>query len=210
MKIRTRPRIVIIDDNIKGADDEPLVAELQDEYGEENISIFQRPKDGLNYLEDNLSNRMIVLLDIMFGHNKPEGFKVFESISQKTSLVCFILMTGNIESVDRNDLVNLVNRHAWYFIQRDESSEKILSIIKDAERYISTRVDGALEEWILKHSPDDRDKPYLRLRNGQKYSLNNILDEIRRGTEFGQEMTYSILNLAIDLLARDKAQLNNA
>ena len=207
MIIKTKPQIVIIDDDIT-SDNYPLVDMLGIEYGEENIHIFETPNEGIKFIEDNISKRIIVLLDIMFG-DKPIGFNVFNKITEKSSLVCFIVMTGNTESIDRKDLINLINGHAWYFIQRDKPYEKIIEVIQKAEYHLVSRVDGALEEWILRHRTFKREEPFLKLSNGTTLSLNNILDEIRKGTPFGDEMQKNILSVAISQLQKDGEKLNH-
>lgn len=210
MILKTKPNIVIIDDDIPSVNyNYPLVDVLKIEYGEQNIHIFQETKQGIEFIEENLSKKIIVLLDIMFG-GKPAGLDVFDAIVKKSSLVCFILMTGSKERIDSDKYVKLINGHAWYFVQRDWPSKEIMQIVKKAEYHLATRVDGALEEWILRHSPDDQNRPYLKTTDGQTHTLLSILKEIRTGSdsEFGQEMVAGILNLTIDLLARNKEQLN--
>jgi hypothetical protein len=171
MIIKTKPQIVIIDDDIT-SDNYPLVDILGIEYGEENIHIFETPNEGIKFIEDNLSKRIIVLLDIMFG-GKPLGFDVFNRITEKSSLVCFIVITGNMERIDRKDLIKLVNGHAWYFIQRDKNYGDIMAVIQKAEYHLVSRVDGALEEWILRHNTFKREEPYLKLADGTTRSLND-------------------------------------
>lgn len=207
MILKTKPYIVIVDDDIDH--NYPLVDILKIEYGEENVHLFQDTKQGIDFIEENLSKKIIVLLDIMFG-GKPAGLDVFDAIIKKSSLVCFILMTGSMERIDRDKYVQLINGHAWYFVRRDWPSTEIKKVIKKAEYHLATRVDGALEEWILRHSPEDQNKPYLKTSNGETHTLLSILKEIRAGSnsEFGQEMVAGILNLTIDLLARNKEQLN--
>jgi hypothetical protein len=204
MIIKTKPQIVIIDDDIT-SDNYPLVDILGIEYGEENIHIFETPNEGIKYIEDNLSKRIIVILDIMFG-GKPMGFDVFNRITEKSSLVCFIVITGNMERIDRKDLIKLVNGHAWYFIQRDKNYAEIMAVIQKAEYHLVSRVDGALEEWILRHNTFKREEPYLKLADGTTRSLNDILGEIRKGTVFGEEIQKNILNIAISKLQKDGEQ----
>lgn len=210
MKLRSKTQIAIIDDDIPvDGSGYPLVDVIKLEYGEENVHIFQDTDEGANYIEQNLEKKIIVLLDIMFG-GKPAGFEVFDTIVKKSSLVCFILMTGSLERIERSKLVDLINGHAWYFVKRDRPAKEIMNVINKADYYLATRVDGALEEWILRHSQDDLDKPYLKTSDGKVYKLIDILYAIREGHDntFGQEMVSGILNLTIDLLARNKEQLN--
>jgi hypothetical protein len=207
MIINTKPQIVIIDDDIT-ADNYPLVDILSIEYGEENIHIFETTKAGIKFIEDNLSKKMIVLLDIMFG-GKPMGFDVFDKITtDKSSLVCFIVMSGNMERIDRSDLIKLINGHAWYFIKRDKSYQEITEAIRKADLYLASRIDGALEEWISQLDETEKNKPILATRQGQEWSLNDILREIRLQTEEGIRIEKNIITLILDLITRGKRSLN--
>lgn len=207
MSINNKPQIVIIDDLIT-RNNYPLVDILCIEYGEKNVHIFATPKDGIEYIEGNLSQKMIVLLDIMFD-GKPRGFEIFDEITSKSSLVCFIVMTGNPEKITFSQYSDLINGHAWYIIQKDRPAKEIMTMIKNAANHLLNRIDGALEEWIVNNSPDDLAKPYLKTRGGKSYSLLDILNEIRQDTPFGRDMVSGLLNLTIDLLARNKEQLND-
>ncbi len=206
MPTSAKPYIVLIDDDI--TEDQPLIGYLHRAYGASNVFLFQEPNDGILFIEANLAKRIIVLLDIMFD-NKPQGFDVFNRILNKSTLVCFIVMTGSIEAVPRQQLQNLINGHAWYLVQRDKSAKEILSLIKEAENHLMMRVDGALEEWILRHSQDEQQKPFIKTRGGNSYSLADILHSIRTGENqaIGQQVAADILTLAVDLLARDRSRI---
>lgn len=201
-----KPYIVIIDDDITL--DQPLIGFLSHVYGAENVHLFQKSNEGVAFIEANLSKKIIVLLDIMF-NGKELGFDVFNEISKKSALVCFIVMTGNIEQVSREGLKSLVNGHAWYIVQRDKPAKEILKLIKDAEDHIKLRVDGALEEWILRHNSDEQKRPFFKSRGGNSYSLEDLLRSLRTGENdgIGQQVATDILTLAVDLLFRDKTNI---
>lgn len=203
---KKRPYIVIIDDDVNKS--HALIEFLEDQYSKSNVFLYTNPAEGVDFIEKNLDHKIIVLLDIMF-NDKPVGFDVFNEISQQSSLICFIIMSGNLEQAPKEQLQNLINGHAWYIIQRDRTAKEILSIIKKAESHMMMRVDGALEEWILRHSTEDQELPYIKTRSGKSYSLKDILHSLRtnEGDEIGQNMASDILMLAIDLLARDKSHI---
>ena len=207
MSTSAKPYIVLIDDDI--TEDKPLIGHLHQAYGPSNVFLFQEPNEGIAFIEANLAKRIIVLLDIMFD-DKPQGFEVFNQIMEKSTLVCFIIMTGsNLESIPREQLKNLINGHAWYFIQRDKSAKTILAQINRAEHHLMMRVDGALEQWILRHSPDEQQEPFIKTRGGNSYSLADILHSIRTGENeaIGQKLAAQILTVAVDLLARDRSRI---
>lgn len=185
-----------------------MIGYLHRAYGADNVFLFQAPADGIKFVEANLAKRIIVLLDIMFD-NKPQGFDVFNQIVSRSTLVCFIVMTGSIEAATKQQLKSLVNGHAWYIIQRDKTAKEILALIKEAESHLMMRVDGALEEWILRHGPDEQQTPFIKTRGGKSYSLADILHSIRTGENqaIGQQMAADILTMAVDLLANDKSRI---
>ena len=196
-----KTKIIIIDDAII-PEDEAYVFKLGQIYGEENIHIFSNPTEGSQFIKENITKKMIVLLDIMFG-KKPLGLDIFKEITDETALVCFIVMTGNIEKLDKKQWLNLVNAHAWYILDRVATTEEILHVIKTANNAISARIDGALEEWILRHERFKREKAYIKHADGKEYSLNDVLSEIRKDTDFGRKMTTNIISTAISMLQND-------
>ena len=205
MNSKIKPQIIIIDDEMPS--DYRLLKKIREKYGEENVHLLVTPKEGITYIEANLSKKMIVLLDIMFnGH--PLGFEVFEEITKQSSLVSFIIMTGNPEKISHKEYRQLINNHAWYFTQRDDSAKEIMDVIEKAEQHILSRVDGALEEWIIAHNFFTREQPYLRFADGSTMSLNDVLKEIRLQTKFGLEMQQNILDLAINRLHKETQKLS--
>lgn len=201
-----RPLIIVIDDDF--TKDQPLYGFLETAYPSENIHLFQNSGDGVKFIEQNLSKKIIVLLDIMF-NGQEAGVDVFNEISKKSALVCFIVMTGNIEQISRAGLTNLINGHAWYIIQRDKPAREILAIIKDAENHINLRVDGALEEWVFRHTAEEQSRPFLKTRDGKSYSLLDILQSLRTSDndEIGQKIAGDIMALAVDLLLNDRTKI---
>ncbi|WP_375416770.1 hypothetical protein [uncultured Hymenobacter sp.] len=203
-----KPYIVIIDDDVhKG--DYPLIDFLEGAYGEERVKVFEEPSEGIEFIKSHLAERIIVLLDIMFD-GKAVGFGVFEQITEESVLVCVIVMTGSLEYTERTDLKKLINGHAWYLVTRDEPAKEILKVVKKAEDHLSMRVDGALEEWILRQKPEDLQKQFIKTRGGKSYTLLDILRAIRTGDDpIGQEMVNDTLSLAITMLVEDESRIGD-
>ena len=63
-----------------------------------------------------------------------------------------------------------------------------------------------LEEWIQMQKAQG-DIPYLLTIGGRDYTLNELLNEIRLNTEFGQKFVKDLNMLTIDLLLRRKEKL---
>ncbi len=200
-------RIVIIDDNLR--DNDPLVVALEEEYGQTNVKIIRNPTEGVDFVMENLSSKIVVLLDMDLGEKERRGDAVFMEIREKTTLVTVIIMSAKLPSLSNEALRGFINNHAFSTINSNDSVKVNLPIIKNAVNQLNLRVDCALEEWILRNTPDDREKPFLTLRTGEKYSLNQVLAEIRKGneSELGMFFQESILNMAVELLARQKESL---
>lgn len=202
-------QIVVIHDDI-GIDD-PIIVELSLTHGKENIKLFPHSKDGLNYVLDNLGKKMIVLLDKNFKDPKDiSGLKVFEGIREKTSLVYVILITvSTITEIGEEDLKMLINKDLFKFESFTSDYTQIIKLIDEAILSLSLRIDSVIEDWIMRHPPEKREQPLLITKDGRSYSMNDILDSIRKQTEIGVGFERSLLKLAIELFGRQKIKIDD-
>jgi DNA-binding NtrC family response regulator len=199
-------KIVIIDDNINPIN--PLMIKLKEKFGDDNTLLFKKSKEGLDYILDHISEKIILLLDWDLGVGEIQGLEIFKRLKAKTSLISTIFITAkDIASIPREELLILINEDAFYFLDRTSNLEERFKIVEKSAHILETRLDCVLEAWVLKHSEPEREKPYLMTRTGEKYNLNDILIEIRKQSDFGKDLERKILNLTIDLLARQKEQL---
>jgi len=200
--------IILIDDNIKKTSS--FIVELQLNFKEANIILKENAKEGLDYILNNLNNRMIVLLDYDLGVGEPNGTELFLRIREKTALLYVIIITTkHIDLIPKNDLVTYINKDALAVIDKTISLEEKIKIIKNAIHSLDVKVDCVLEQWIFNHSEDEQNAPYLTTSSGKKYTLKDILQQIRQQTDFGKKMERNIMMLAVDLLTRGKKQVND-
>lgn len=204
----TSPKIVVIHDDL--TDNDPLIIELRSAYGDENVVFIKKSQEGLEYVLNNLSQKLIVVLDLKFKANEPSGVNVFENIRQRTSLTYIIVWTASsLNEVGSEDLVKFINNDALAFISSTESYEKVLAVVEKAAHELDTRVASVMEQWINQRPEEEKKSPYITSVSGKQYSLADILEEIRQQTAFGKEMEKNILMLAIDLLTRQKEKIND-
>lgn len=202
------PKIVIIHDDL--SDNDPLIVELRNKYGSENIIFTKQSQEGLEYVLGNLSQKIIVILDLKFKANERSGVDVFENIRQRTSLVYIIIWTASsLNEVGAENLVKFINNDALAFISATDPYEKILEVVEKAAHDLDTRVASVIEQWISRQSGSEKDVPYITSVSGKQYTLTNILEEIRTQTAFGREMEKNTLMLAIDLLTRQKEKIDD-
>lgn len=200
-------KIVVIDDLLPN--NSPLLVLLREKYNGKNVSLFQNPQEGLDYVLGHLSNKIILILDLGFGNGQMQGIDIFERITNETSLIYIIILTSqDLGQIPKSDLKKMINNDAMALVDRTEGYKKVLEYVDKAAHQLETRVDCVIERWITKHSDEEREEPYLVTRSGEKYTLNNILKEIRQQTDFGKEMERKILYLTIDLLNRDVEKLD--
>lgn len=200
-------KIVVMHDDLNEKD--PLLVELGGKYGQKNVIFKRKSKEGLDYVLNNLSQKIIVILDLKFKANELSGVEVFEEIRQRTSLIYIIIWTAsNLAEVKSENLVKFINNDALAFVHSTEDYTRILQLVEKAAHEMDVRVASVIEQWICSRPKEERNKPYIKYTNGKTYTLSDILNEIRQQSSFGKEVEKNILLLAIDLLTRGKETLN--
>jgi DNA-binding NtrC family response regulator len=207
--MNTPTKIIIIHDGLIPKVD-PLLVELKHKFGDGQVEHFENSNQGLEYVLKNLAHKMIVLLDVNFSKGELSGIQVFEDIRKNTALVYVILITADeFYKIKNEDLILLINHDAFAIENVTSDYTKIISLIDNASHKLDARVDSVLEEWITKQSNEKREKPYLKTKDGKTYTLDEILESLRKQTEIGKQMEKNILNLAVDLLVRKKTSLDD-
>lgn len=203
----TPVKVIIIHDDLK--DNDPLIAELGMKYGVSNVMLIKKSAEGLDYVSKNLAQKMVVILDLNFKKGEPTGTDVFEAIRKVTSLVYIIIWTASdLSDVTRDELVKFINNDALSFQDSTTDYEKLIELVDKAAHQLDVKVGSALEQWISKHPEEEQDRPYITNREGQTFTLRQILNEIRMQTPFGMQMEKNILILAIDMLSRGKKKID--
>lgn len=189
--------IVYIDDDAK-MKDEAFLDDIKDEV--DDILYFEKPSDGLSYVKDNIDKNIVVILDWKFNSSSIQGDEVLKDIDNISVLVPVIVFTG--ASIDALEANKMFKGNAFSCIPKDASTETLVNAIRSAYDRIQNDIRFVMEKWILKQSEGKRNKPYMRF--GDKiYTLNEILDSIRKQDEFGKETTRGILALATELFTNN-------
>lgn len=208
MKEIAPTKVVVIHDNIE--ETSPIMVEMRVKYGSENVVLFQHSQQGLDYVISNLGNKMVVLLDKNFDGNEIDGIKVFSEIREKTSLVYVILITvSKISEINSETLKMLINKDLFKLESFTQDYKKIIELVDQARSTLNIRVDAVIEDWIIRHPVEKREQIILRTRDGLAYSMNDILESIRKETPVGLQFERNLLKLAIELFSRQKLKLND-
>jgi hypothetical protein len=196
-------QIIIIDDDPE-MESRPLYEELVDKYGKENLVWKENPNEGLTYVEENLTQKTIIILDYDFGSKRANGLQLFQELQKKSALLYIILNTAKIiDDIPHAELKSFINNHIMALVDKTDGYKETLRQVEYAIGYLNNRVDCILEEWIIRHDFFTREKPYIKNEKGENISLNDVLNEIRKDTEFGRKMSSNIISTAISLLQKD-------
>jgi DNA-binding NtrC family response regulator len=194
--------IVIIDDQIQT--DRPLVVKLQQRF--KDVKVFNKPKEGLDFIEENLEKKLIVILDIKFPEAQLDGHSVLEKINKKTELTPVILWSA----VDEKDetFSDFINNKAYAFLKQTTPTTDIVDKVVEAYEAQNSNIASAIEEYLTTRLKFDGDKDHIiTLSDGKKYTLEQLLDEVRTQTPFGRQFSKDLNILTIDLLLRGKKKL---
>ncbi|MFZ2726451.1 MAG: response regulator [Methylococcaceae bacterium] len=195
----TNTHIIVIDDEI--SPDAPLIFELEQKYGSDNIHLFNDSKESLNYILSHLEYRLIVLLDIRMPEK--DGRIILQELRNKTELIPVIIWSAF--NGNQYDFTDFVNNHAFSFIPKGYDPDQIIAEIEKAIFVTSSNIDVAIEEWLEKQ--DNKETTMLVSKTGKSYTANQLLKEIRKQTDEGKNIAKNINKLTIDLLFRNKEKL---
>jgi DNA-binding NtrC family response regulator len=200
--MKSDTKIIIIDDQIKG--NEELLIELDENYG--GVITYESSKKAMEELSNYYDQKIIILLDLSFPDKEFSGHTVLEKIRQENKLIPVIIWSAVNENEE--SFSDLINNSAFGFLKRDASSQEIMAKLAEADAQINSSVSAALEDWISSHPDDLKDTPYMLTINGAEYTLRDILKEVRLQTEIGTKFSNQLTKLTIDLLLRNKENLD--
>ena len=101
------------------------------------------------------------------------------------------------------EFFDLINFKAYAIRDKDESTEKLVALVQQADADMNYALSNALERWIMAQ-PGDHDDIYAVATNGETVSLNQMLDEVRKDTPKGKEFTQDLVNLTIELMEKEQ------
>lgn len=189
--------IVYIDDDEKMKND-AFLDDIETEVDE--IEYFEKPSEGLTYIKDHIDQNIVVILDWKFNSSSLQGEDILKDIAEISTLVPVIVFTG--ARIDAVEASKMFKGHAFSCVAKDATTEELVEAIKNAYDRIQNDIRSVMEKWILKQGDEKRSKPYMR--SGDKvYTLNDILEAIRKQDEFGKETTRRILSLATELFTNN-------
>jgi len=183
---KSNTKVIVIDDILTETD--VRLINLRRYF--EEVFLENNPENGVEFVKENKLEKLIVVLDYQFGENQKTGVWVLDKIRKESFVIPVILMTENQHNLKQSEFPNLINDKLSAFADKSDYRD-LVKKVKEADEELNTKVEVALEDWINRHSPEDKEKPYLKTKNGKSY----------------RDMERKILNLVIELLANDIKRL---
>ena len=194
--------IIVVDDTMGEKD--PFIVELKLDYQKTaNVSYFTKVDDAMTFVDEHMSERMIIIMDCRFG-SVWQGVDAVMKLREKTSLVYVIMISANnVNQLSSNDIMSLINTDNIYFIKNTdiagakEKIDKIQSLWK-------VRFDCVLEQWLIRHPEDNSKEAFSEASTGKTYTWEDILVELRKQTPVGKSFEQKLNEYYIYQLNRSK------
>ena len=172
----------------------------------ENIIFKENANDALSFVKENLKTKIVILLDLAFPASQMQGIKFLEELRNSSKLIPVIVWSGK-DSIADTEYQKMINDSTFAFLSKSASSEEIVGALCKADDYLNSQIDTAVESWLENHTEEEKNKIFLTSADGQQFSMNDLLTEIRTQTQFGQSIALDVNKLTLDLLFRNKEKL---
>ena len=191
---KSNTQIIIIDDELFAH--HPLIIKLLQYF--ETVKLYKKAAEAIALIKKQLGEKMILILDMKLSGNE-EGYHVFSELREFSYQVPVIVWTGI--SKENGKFFDMINMKPYATRDKTTTIDKMTELVREADSDIKYSLSNALEKW-LKEQPGNHDKPYLISTGGKEYSLNDILNEVRKDTPQGKEFTQDLVNLTIELMTK--------
>lgn len=192
---KSKTIIYILDDELKA--NHPIKIKLEQYF--DVVILFKKATDAINAVKESLGNKVIMLLDLKLSGGE-SGYKTLATLRDISYQIPVIVWTAVDEK--SSEFFNLINLKTYAIRDKDESIENIVEIVKQADEDVSYSLSNALEKWI-KAQPGNHDVPFIISTGGTTYSLNQMLDDVRKDTPKGKEFTQDLVKLTIELMKKE-------
>ena len=187
--------VYIVDDEL--IPNHPICIKLGQFFNE--IKLFKKSSEAIREIEASLGQKIILILDLKLSGGE-SGYQTLISLRKYSYLIPVIIWTAMDEKT--SEFFSLINLKTYAIRDKDESIDNIVELVRLADKDITYSLSNALERWI-RAQPGNHDEDFIISTGGETYSLNNMLNEIRKDTPKGKEFTQDLVNLTIELMKKN-------
>lgn len=189
-------KIFIVDDELKI--NHPIIVKLGQFFSD--VQLFNKSADAVTQVAACLGSRMIVILDLRLsgGEKGQASLAALRDLSYQIPVIVWTAVDEKSE-----EFFDLINLKTYAIRDKAESIENMVKLVQAADADIEYALSNALERWIMAQ-PGDHDEVFQVATNGESYSLNEMLNEVRKDTTKGREFTQDLVNLTIELMKKEE------
>ena len=189
-------KIFIVDDELKS--NHPLIVKLGQFFSE--VRLFKKSSDAMVQVAESLGSRIIMILDLRLSGGE-KGQTSLAALRELSYQIPVIVWTAVDEKSE--EFFDLINLKTYAIRDKAESIENMVKLVQEADGDIDYALSNALERWIMAQ-PGDHNEIFAVATNGESYSLNDMLNEVRKDTAKGREFTQDLVNLTIELMEKEE------
>lgn len=189
-------KIFIVDDELKS--NHPLIVKLGQFFSE--VRLFKKSSDAMAQVAESLGSRIIMILDLRLsgGETGQASLAALRELSYQIPVIVWTAVDEKSE-----EFFDLINLKTYAIRDKAESIENMVKLVQEADGDINYALSNALERWIMAQ-PSDHNEIFAVATNGESYSLNDMLTEVRKDTAKGREFTQDLVNLTIELMEKEE------
>ena len=189
-------KIFVVDDELKS--NHPLIVKLGQFFSE--VRLFKKSSDAIAQVAASLGSRIIIILDLRLsgGETGQASLVALRELSYQIPVIVWTAVDEKSE-----EFFDLINMRTYAIRDKAESIENMVKLVQDADADMNYALSNALERWIMAQ-PGDHNEVFAVATNGESYSLNDMLNEVRKDTAKGREFTQDLVNLTIELMEKDE------
>ncbi|MBQ4477222.1 MAG: response regulator [Bacteroidales bacterium] len=192
---KSKTKVFIIDDELNN--NHPICVKLEQWFDE--VKLFQKASEAITKIKESLGSKIILLLDLKLSGGE-NGYKTLASLRELSYQIPVIIWTGLDEKT--TEFFSLINLKSYSIRDKVESIDNMVELVKQADSDMTYSLSHALERWIMAQ-PGNHDDIFVVSTGGESYSLNQMLDEVRKDTPKGKEFTQDLVNLTIELMEKE-------
>jgi len=192
----TKPKILIIDDEHDWAHSTKML--LQDKY---DVDFVESGEKGIDKVRQMGYDVLLIDWQLM---GEKTGTDVMVEIKQFNKVLPVILISGKIE--ERKPVIEAIQNGVTNYLEKidPQISEKLPAAIEKALEG-RDRVILAFEKWS--RVIGDPNRVLVRTLSGKEYSAKQILEEIKKDSEFGRGIREGIVKVTLELIRRGEIKV---
>lgn len=189
--------ILIVDDDSEWAD---TTIEYLNAHGFDAKTI-QNSEEALIEIKDKFYDVLVIDYDLISGGvgSLPTGLHVIRKIREFNVVVPIILTSGKLEHIPDNDQIYLeaIKLGIVDFFQKGPGAASLLSLVNKNE----IRFDDIFKAFVLWYEGlSNKNNPIIVSSSGESFSAKNIIEEIKKGTDFGKSIKEKLATFSLEVL----------